>query len=674
MEKDIENRFDEKRPFDVIRAEDFGGDLFEFYEPLEKLVRKVSGVDIVGSRPVFLIGGRGTGKTMVLRFLSFEMQIKDFLKKDEGKKKPIDMLEESEIQEFLARKRFIGIYLRFKTTEYDSMKGEAAKLFKPYFSLKLAEQLFRFLKILKSSGIMSSEKEEQIVEFFAEQVKEPKLRLETSLNGALASIKEQLFPLFETILEKYSYCSFEEIKKDHNIPVIVSKKILFDLPKLVFAEIGYLRGKNLFILLDELEYLNDYQTCCIGELIKDSDETPVIFKIGSRYMPEKVPVGGSNEVLQEPHDFRIINITDALNAAHGGNRTDYGDLIKHILKKRLGRSEFFRNRGITDAEQLFPNIPLEKEALDLVDNREKHWKKFRSYLKQPGLEEKIDEIIDNLKCPTNPIIEKLNMLLFFRGNSSQKIKIMCEEYLNGKNEKYGHLYSKNALNLLFQLYNDYRKEKVYAGLDVFVHLSSGIIRNAIELCNQALTTAYNFNYERSTKELVETVYQDIGAKHCARLQYDDIPRVPGNVGLEIQDFINQIGAIFRALHLDPYMIEPEPTHFETHYSKLKDRAKQIIDAALKYSYLQEKPPMHPKKQAETLRRDFIVNRIFAPYFQISYNVRGRTLISPSQIHVLVTGSISEKNQIRNVIIKQNSRRKGATAREAGIQSTLFDIG
>ena len=77
MQEDTKNRFNEKRPFDVVRAEDFGEALYEFYEPLEKLIRRVSGVDITGSRPVFLIGGRGTGKTMVLKFLSIEMQLKD---------------------------------------------------------------------------------------------------------------------------------------------------------------------------------------------------------------------------------------------------------------------------------------------------------------------------------------------------------------------------------------------------------------------------------------------------------------------------------------------------------------------------------------------------------------------------------------------------------------------
>ena len=101
MEEYIKNRFDGKKPFDVVRAEDFGGDLYDFYEPLEKLIRKVSGVDITGSRPVFLIGGRGTGKTMVLKFLSLEMQLKNFIKNELMQSKSIEELSVNEMKTFL---------------------------------------------------------------------------------------------------------------------------------------------------------------------------------------------------------------------------------------------------------------------------------------------------------------------------------------------------------------------------------------------------------------------------------------------------------------------------------------------------------------------------------------------------------------------------------------------
>jgi hypothetical protein len=260
------------------------------------------------------------------------------------------------------------------------------------------------------------------------------------------------------------------------------------------------------------------------------------------------------------------------------------------------------------------------------------------------------------------------MLLYYRGYQPGIIKKMSEEF--GNNNQYLRLYRKNALNLLFQLYNDYRSEKKYVGIDVFIHLSSGIIRNAIEICNQALNTAYNYGYDPALGKPVEMTYQDMGAKHHAELQYNDITRIPGNFGMQVQDFINEIGAIFRELHLNPDLIEPEPTHFETSYSKIPSDAKQVFDAALDYSYLQKKPAMDPKARYETKKDDFLINRVLAPYFEISYRVRGRTYISPLGIHNLILGSDEEKKKTRLEIIRQRRKKQKS---QGPIQKTLIDL-
>lgn len=654
--EDIKNRFDEKKPFDVVRAEDFGKDLYEFYEPLERLIRKVSGVDIVGSRPVFLIGGRGTGKTMVLKYLSIEMQIKDFIKNQLKQNKSMKNIKDKEMLTFLSDKSFVGIYLHFRTTEYDSIKGEIKEIFKPYLSMKISEQLFKLLMIFKTCNLISKRSECDIVKYFIDQIKEPSLKKGYTFEYVQKIIVKKIFPVLEEIIEKNSYYSLEEIKKECKFPIIVSKNIIFGLADYVFYKLSFLHGKFLFILLDELEYLNEYQKRCIGQIIKDSDETTIIFKVGSRYMPENIYVGGSNEVLQELHDFRKINIADALNAAHSGRKRDYNKLVKKILNKRLNKSNFFKSRGIKKIEHLFPNVTIEKEARDLVKGRTKQWGKFRTYFKKIITEEETNKIIDCLRYPNNPIIEKLNMLLFYRGYKAETIKRMYKEYLDNRNDQYTLLYQKNSLNLLFQLYNDYRIVKKYAGIDVFVHLSSGIIRNSIEFCNQALKIAYNYEYEKEIGKPIGIPYQNMGAKHNSEIMYNEITAIPGNIGIQVQDFINQIGTIFKQIHLNKYLVEPEPTHFETLYSEITGTAKEIFNGALNYSYIQPKPSMDPKLTYQTKKNDYLLNRIFAPYFGISYRLRGRTNISPSQIVNLIEGSTIKKRNTRQEIIKKNTRR------------------
>jgi hypothetical protein len=663
MSKDPKNRFNEKKPFDVIRAEDFGEDLYEFYEPLEKLMRETSGIDITGSRTVFLIGGRGTGKTMVLKFLSWEMQLKDYLKK-----RPSDKSKDV-INNFFNNKKFLGIYLHFRTIEYDSIRGDFVKLFKSYLSIKMAEQLFNLLIYLKNKKIINRKQENKLSKYFLEQIVEPKIEIKTNFNYCLEVIRNNILPLFEKIFEKSSYCSSEEIKKLIGFPTILSNNIFFKFNNLVFSEIDNLKGKNLFILLDELEYLNPEQTRFIGQLIKDSDGTSVIFKIGSRFMPKTLYVGDSNELLQEIHDYRKISITDSLNAAFSGKKNDYNDLIKNILNKRLANSKYFSKKGIKDINQLFPNSTFEEEAIKLINKRNKHWLKFITYLKECDYDlKKINEIIEKLKYSPNPIIEKLNMLLYYRGYKPNEINKMFKNYLNKKDKKYSDLYQKNSLNLLFQLYSDYRMEKKYSGIDVFVHLSSGIIRNAIELCNNALNTAYNYNYEPSINHPVDIFYQDLGAKKMADTQYNDIQGINENIGLKVREFINEIGTIFRDLQLNRDIVEPEPTHFETNYAEITGEAKEIFDAALNYSFLQIKRPMDPKTISETKKDDILINRILAPRFKISYRLRGRTYISPYQINDLIVGNDKIKKRVKREIYIANTKNDKISY---GTQKTLF---
>jgi len=79
--------------------------------------------------------------------------------------------------------------------------------------------------------------------------------------------------------------------------------------------------------------------------------------------------------------------------------------------------------------------------------------------------------------------------------------------------------------------------------------------------------------------------------------------------------------------------------------------------------------MHPKSFYEARKVDFLINRVFAPHFRISYRVRGRTYISASQIESLIVGDSEEKKRTRRTIIRENSRKKEAIP---GIQKTLFD--
>ena len=646
-------RFNESKPFDIIRAEDFGNKLYEFYEPFGEYLRNVSKIDITASRPVFVIGGRGTGKTMLLKFLQFNMQLQFYQANKNCE------LNKDTIIDFFNEKKFIGLYLRFKSTEFDAMTDELADLFPQYFSLKIINELLSSLIVLKEHNIISELQEESIISFFNTCVVSKEVNTEVNDISQLKQIIEnKLFPVYSGIINANAFYDLEEIKKLFEIPVINSKRLFIDFLTFIQRNILGDYVDNIIILLDELEYINSDHKKYIYQLIKNTDEFPISIKVGSRYLEDYMQVGNSNEILEENHDYRLIKIDEIIQNNSGG----YLSVVKKILTKRLEKSKYFER--FKTLNSLFQSNNLELEAKNIVLNKKKHWSSFKKFLKnQKVSEENINEIIKQIAYPKNPIIEKLNMLLIRKGKSTEYIHNEFNKFIRGNQTPYSVLYSKYKKNLVFQICNNYRVDKDYSGIDSIIQLSSGTVRHAIEICNQAMNNALFANSEEYILDKgIESIYQNYAIRQYSTLQYNNIAGIPDHIGIEIQDLVNTIGNIFRKLHLIEDLVEPEPTHFEIDLSSLKsEHVNKIIKVALNYSILQKKKPMVSKDAKIVNIADIYLNKIFAPYFKISSNLRGRSKLEVHQLVKLMT--IKKKNQIINEVIVANSKKKSLTSQE-----------
>ncbi len=211
-------------------------------------------------------------------------------------------------------------------------------------------------------------------------------------------------------------------------------------------------------------------------------------------------------------------------------------------------------------------------------------------------------------------------------------------------KKYRTSYEKYKIALLFQLISDYRDKKIYGGFDTFAMLSSGIIRNYLELCWHAFNQAIFNNKEELLAGKISIENQTKAAVEMAERSFEDIEMIETH-GREIKDFIFHIGRFFRALHMDERLKEPEPIYFCTNDSQLDKDTKELLDTAQKWSVLQKKPAMQPESPTrlnDTFPDVFVLNRIFSPKFRISYRIRGRTNISPTELKILLKGSEDEK--------------------------------
>ena len=341
-----------------------------------------------------------------------------------------------------------------------------------------------------------------------------------------------------------------------------------------------------------------------------------------------------NEVIGEPHDYRLFD----LEAAIGQN---YSNLLKKVCFKRLGQHPELKNHPDNckwlEIENYLGTCKLDDEITLLV--------KYRPELKfLEGLRKRITENVGNkrelrvalqrLADPSRPIISRLNFALLERKKPPHIGELLSEleKYDSRKPSKYRDWLHNNEMGLLFLMYHEQGARKPYFGFEVFSSLSSGIIRYFLELCEHAFRNAYYNGFSfREPRELTPDE-MDMAAHHVSRYKFNEIEAYPP-YGPQLKRFILLLGGIFSALHRYAKQSEPEINHFNTRMDEVSNNGRAILDSAVMWTVLQEKGPTKLKEPTLSYEEvDYHLNRIYAPFFQISYRQKRKLFISASNLN------------------------------------------
>gem|GEM_PF-3530767 len=627
-------------------------------EPDALFKAKDADYQMTGSTPLILMGGRGTGKTMVLKYLSNEIQIRKVIS------------ERGDKRNYIADISFFGVYYRFDGPSLSSFQKRHVDeiqwetLFKHYFELLIGQKYITMILNLKENSFIRCDQntEGKLAQELAMWLyNQPDV---SSLELLVQMMQKQVDEVFEFINE--APFTLEPIFKSR--PIISTEKIIFDMPVILQKYIPELKGKKILILLDEYENLLEQQQRVINTLIKHI-RGPVTFRVGTRIKGFKtMDTLNEGEYLLVDADYREILFEDVLLA----KGAEYRNLLKNIANKRLESNPEFLKHGLTDIEKIFGELTPLEEALNVIYDSKQRVElndiDFSEYKKLKHIEEitKIlterynltgeenDKVLSSLRYSQDPLIEMLNLLLMRREEPIENILIMFKAFREQKSEdllydKYKNLYEKNKLALLFQLLSIYRpKQKQYAGFGVLAMLSSGVTRNFLELCYQSFKFALFLGEdELIQKGQIPFATQTTASKHRAEKFLKSIETIP-NYGNQIKSLVTSLGAIFASWHYDPRLREPEITYFITDKQSLSEDGRKVLDAAVQWSIFQEKKQMRGKSSTDPMLDVYVLNHLLAPYFSISYRIRGRTApFNAKDLETLMFGNDTEKKMLIN---------------------------
>lgn len=557
--------------------------------------------------PIIIEGTRGTGKTMILKHMSYWVQ------KIMGKS--VDK------EDIIAHLDFtgIGVYFRYKADfcnmlmDIELPKSERNVFFLAYYNLFIAKEIGEILGDLLYTDM------EGYGNYCINMGKELSIQIENA-----KEIPEILYlrisQLDEMINEGFLSGEWgEALSFARQYISLVNRTVK------TAGNITSISSIRFILLIDEYENASDFQGV-INTLIKQSDQSiPISYRIGMRPRGmENNATLVANEKLQPDRDYLLRELV------FDDNRK-YREFIISVCKRRLSNEPFYQQNGLTDIVKI---LGL-KENIDEEADTVAREKTMYELLSDKYSIDEIEEVKDELHAPKK-LMEMYNILRVLRGEeyhlTGKLSRAYCEGYkyhgdLEEAQINYKSGYSdKYRMSLLYLLLSISKtKKKMYYSFNTYIYLSSGAVNDFISLCRNA----FNYCDDDFMRRLLkgDTINQNVQTKAAIQTAQDQLKKLSMSqkYGKEMYTFVDNMGMLFGDYHRDQYVKYPETNQFA-----FENEAEIIQDEELNDYFVElvnSGAVIQPvKKQRISIGKRkgniYKLNRIYAPIYQYSYRTRG----------------------------------------------------
>jgi hypothetical protein len=637
-------------PLSKNRAEELGYDLWENFV-IPPYFEKLDILNATKSRIV--IGGRGCGKTMLLRYFCHQTVFSK-------KRKKINAND----------LKHVGLYWRIDT-QFASMMDKRGRedsmwisCFEHFATLQLSIELINSLKSIGESNFRL---------FSLSDLNSLEVNSPSSFNSACPLQILQL----ETFLKKeqnYFQTWLNNINKMEQ-PVFLPIVFLKELVREIVHSVSIFNKSNFYVYVDEYENLLFNQQKLLNTWVKHN-EIPVIFNLAMKKNSflNKQTLGA--ELLSDIHDYRTIDLE-----AYYSEEREFEVFASEIILQRLEgiydlKAPLFNSNNLRDVtkiddrknasyvsgimatiHKIFPGVTVKELAIQIFED--------------PTLKRRLIKLISEaLKLkqsaldPLHFIDEKfaegsivIFSLLYRNKANPDEILREFDNYRASKANKFSketNWIHNNIVGCILYVFETSNKPcQFYSGFNTFCKLSKGNIRHLMELSHKSIARADDQGITSYKKELVvDPNFQAEAAKFASAAFLNEI-RTFGRYGNKLHNFTLRLGGIFQHAHLRKTQSEPEQNHFAiTRGTKeLSDKDYEIINEAIKWSVLSEEKSTKQKSESHTDITEYVLNPIYAPFFHISYRKKRRLEFTSDDFLILLNGNLDEFSGLIKQFIK-----------------------
>lgn len=609
------------RLFGSYKAEWLKKDIFKFFtEPYYFHILK-------SNYPGVLQGGRGTGKTTVLRGLSYLGQYE---------------ILNSDINQF-DKNNFIGIYYRANTNHVRAFCGKGVSdekwkaIFEHYFNLIICWEMLHFLKWHKQLKTDDEEFSEYDCKLIASSL---------HINNDVKNFNNLL-----EIVEKSMYEFQAEINNvaDGNMPKLSMAGVPIEIIAEQTQKLRQFKGKVYYLLIDEYENFTDYQQECMNTLIKHVPESYTI-KIGVREMGWRVKTTHNKmESLNDPADYKLTNIEEFFTDTQTADR--FEEFASNVCNLRLKKLIHDENEDY-DIKKALINMTIEEEAEKLNVRKTELYKSFIEI-----------EKAQKLHLNIHPLYKF--MIAYWAEAHKTKLADEIKHYINNQSA-WNKRYNNYKYSMLFKINKGkyIGISKYYAGWNTFIKLANGNIRYLMALVYHS----YNLHIEagNNLKEAVSVEHQTNAAK---KVGWKNLTELEGScmIGVQLTQLVQSLGTIFKRLARDGNKTAPEIDQFDLD-GEISERTREILHLGVMNLALVRMPSNKLSGLKSLKEFQYQLHPIFAPYFDYSFRKKRKMTLTDRDI----IGCIDNPNKAVAEIL---GRKDVTEYNEASISQplTLFDF-
>lgn len=590
--------------FGSYKAEWLGEHIFEFF------TQPAYVPELEANRPCVLIGGRGTGKTTVLRSLSYEGR---FALAGEIESWP-----------------YYGFYYRANTNRLAAFQGPEfsdhvwRQLFGHYLNILLCGQALRFL-------LWYSDKRPGALPLPVADCQKIAMSLHLPDCASVEALTQAL-ELSRVGFEAYLNNMDPEDKPKlslHGAPVDELFTAISALP--------HFTGKHFFFLIDEYENFSEDQQVVFNTLIKHAG-SGYTFKIGVKDLGWKSrSTLRPEEQLNSPADFVRIDIAEKLDD------DTFAAFAKRVCEHRLQTIYSDVEANLLQMEFLLPTLTDEQEAVHLGVGA--HVQTLRAELAR----------IENGRW--RDAAEELSPLeLYFvqfwsNAQGLSHSAVMTEREIEP--QKWQDRYDNYKHAILFTVKKGRSgTRKYYAGWKTFLMLASSNIRYLLELVDQTLQLHETHAGESKpeigpvTYEIQTSAAQNVGRKNLFELE-------GSKNGAHLTKLLLGLGRVFEVMALNPEGHAPEQNQFHLgDNAAMPEELNELLIAAVMQLALVRSVGNKLSDRSDMRAFDYSIHPIFAPFFVFSYRKKRKIKLAAEDI----LGFVHQPRDTIRVILERQGRR------------------